>query len=309
MLFTILILLFTVIVVPYIALNFGTEPTILQWEILNQMSIVVGGVISYCFIVGELSRNNSQVDKLWSIVPIWYAWHMTVLGGMNERMVLMSVLVTIWGIRLTYNFARRGAYVIKFWEGEEDYRWEELRKRPGFKNRFVWMLFNLFFISGYQNILIFLFTLPVLTALSTENRPLNYIDWILTIIYVGCVVIEYIADQQQFDFQTEKYRRIRTGEALNEFENGFVSNGLWSIVRHPNYSMEQSIWLVFYLFSVNATGEWINWSIPGCLLLIVLFKGSSDFSEEISSRKYPKYKDYIAKTPRFIPFGNKIRLF
>ena len=309
MLFTILILIFTVIVVPFVALNFGTDPTLLQWEILNQMTYVVGGVIAYCFIVGELTKNNSQVDKLWSIVPILYAWQMTVLGGMNERMVLMSILVTIWGIRLTYNFARRGAYVLKFWEGEEDYRWEELRKRPGFNNRFVWMLFNLFFISGYQNVLIFLFTLPILTGLNKDVGPLNYIDWLLALLYVTFVVVEYFADQQQYDFQTEKHRRIKNGEPLGEYSDGFVSKGLWALVRHPNYAMEQTIWVVFYFFSVNATGEWINWSIPGCLLLIILFKGSSDFSEEISAKKYPKYKEYQAKTPRFIPFGNKIRLF
>ena len=309
MLFTIVILIFTVIVVPFVALNFGTEPTVLQWEILNQLSLVVGIVIAYCFLVGELTRNNSQVVKLWSIVPIGYSWHMTALGGMNERMVLMSVLVTIWGIRLTYNFARRGAYVLKFWEGEEDYRWEELRKRPGFSNRFIWMLFNLFFISGYQNVLIFLFTVPILTCLNNDASALNFIDMLLALIFVVFVAIEFIADQQQFDFQTEKHRRIKSGEPLGEYEHGFVTTGLWALVRHPNYTMEQSIWFVFYLFSVNATGEWINWSIPGSMLLFILFKGSSDFSEEISAKKYPKYKEYQAKTPRFIPFGNKVRLF
>jgi steroid 5-alpha reductase family enzyme len=309
MLFTIVILIFTVIVVPFVALNFGTEPTLLQWEILNQLSLVVGIVIAYCFLVGELTRNNSQVDKLWSIVPIGYSWHMTALGGMNERMVLMSVLVTIWGIRLTYNFARRGAYVLKFWEGEEDYRWEELRKRPGFSNRFIWMLFNLFFISGYQNVLIFLFTVPILTCLNNDASALNFIDMLLALIFVVFVAIEFIADQQQFDFQTEKHRRIKSGEPLGEYEHGFVTTGLWALVRHPNYTMEQSIWFVFYLFSVNATGEWINWSIPGSMLLFILFKGSSDFSEEISAKKYPKYKEYQAKTPRFIPFGKKVRLF
>jgi steroid 5-alpha reductase family enzyme len=309
MLFTIVILIFTVIVVPFVALNFGTEPTVLQWEILNHLSLVVGIVIAYCFLVGELTRNNSQVDKLWSIVPIGYSWHMTALGGMNERMVLMSVLVTIWGIRLTYNFARRGAYVLKFWEGEEDYRWEELRKRPGFSNRFIWMLFNLFFISGYQNVLIFLFTVPILTCLNNDASTLNFIDMLLALIFVVFVAIEFIADQQQFNFQTEKHRRIKSGEPLGEYEHGFVTTGLWSFVRHPNYTMEQSIWFVFYLFSVNATGEWINWSIPGSMLLFILFKGSSDFSEEISVKKYPKYKEYQVKTPRFIPFGNKVRLF
>jgi steroid 5-alpha reductase family enzyme len=51
----------------------------------------------------------------------------------------------------------------------------------------------------------------------------------------------------------------------------------------------------------HATGEWMNWSIAGCVLLLILFKGSSDFSEEISSNKYPQYKAYKQNVGRFIP--------
>ncbi len=304
MLVTILLLIFTVIIVPIISFYMGTPLNSLQTEILWNASYIVSGVIAYCFIVGELSRNNSQVDKLWSVIPIVYVWFMSCEGGMEPRMMLMSTLVTIWGIRLTYNFARRGAYQWKFWAGEEDYRWEELRKRPGFNNRFVWMLFNLFFISAYQNVLIFLFTLPILTALGDNvNNDLTIADWILAALYVGAVVVEFIADQQQYDFQQEKHRRIKAGEDLGEYAHGFVRTGLWSIMRHPNYAMEQSIWIIFYGFSVVATGEWINWSIAGCLLLVILFKGSSDFSEALSAEKYPEYKEYQRKVPRFIPFS------
>ncbi|OJX38612.1 MAG: hypothetical protein BGO87_10370 [Flavobacteriia bacterium 40-80] len=269
---------------------------------------IVAGVIAYCFIVGELTNNNSQVDKLWSLVPIAYVWYMTYLGGMHERMVLMSVLVTIWGARLTFNFARKGAYSWKFWTGEEDYRWEILRKRPGFSNRFVWTLFNLFFICGYQNILIFLFTLPVLTSLGTDASPIQPIDYLLAAVFIFFVVTEFIADQQQHIFQTEKHRRINNNLPLEEYGQGFISTGLWAYSRHPNYASEQAIWIVFYLFSVVATGEWINWSIAGCLLLIILFKGSSDFSEAISAQKYPKYAQYQKKVPRFIPFRGKVTL-
>jgi steroid 5-alpha reductase family enzyme len=303
MLVTILLLIFTVIVLPIVSFYIGTPLNTLQTEILWEASFIVVGVIAYCFIVGEITGNNSQVDKLWSIVPIIYTWFITAQANFPDRMVLMSVLVTIWGVRLTYNFARRGAYQWKFWAGEEDYRWEELRKRPGFNNRFVWMLFDLFFICAYQNTLIFLFTLPILTVIGSDAYlGLTLTDYILAALFVGFVIWEYIADQQQYDFQTEKYRRINSNLPLEEYEKGFVSSGLWSIVRHPNYMAEQSIWIVFYLFSVVATGEWINWSIAGCVLLVILFKGSSDFSEEISARKYPEYKNYQRKVPRFIPF-------
>ena len=147
MLVTILLLIFTVIVLPIVSFYIGTPLNTLQTEILWGASFIVIGVIAYCFAVGEITGNNSQVDKLWSIVPIIYVWFMTAQADFPDRMVLMSVLVTIWGVRLTYNFGRRGAYQWKFWAGEEDYRWEILRKRPGFSNKIVWGLFNFFFIN------------------------------------------------------------------------------------------------------------------------------------------------------------------
>lgn len=302
MLGTIIILIFTVIIVPLFSFYYGTPLTELQQSILWDSSLIAFGVAMYCFIVGEIAKNNSQVDKLWSIVPVIYAWYITYAGGWNDRMVLMSILVTIWATRLTYNFARRGAYTLKFWAGEEDYRWEILRQKPGFNNPLIWMLFNLFFICLYQHALIYLFTLPVLTGLSAAAPALMWADYLLAVLLVVLVIIEYTADQQQWDFQTEKYRRINAKEPLGEYEHGFVRTGLWAIVRHPNYAAEQGIWIVFYLFSVVATGEWLNWSIAGCLLLVILFKGSSDFSEEITASKYSEYKDYQAKTPRFVPF-------
>jgi len=81
-----------------------------------------------------------------------------------------------------------------------------------------------------------------------------------------------------------------------------LDTGLWRFSRHPNYFAEQAIWVCFYLFSVSASGQWLNWSIAGSLLLILLFIGSSTFSEEISAGKYPAYADYQKHVPRFLPF-------
>jgi steroid 5-alpha reductase family enzyme len=303
MLLTIVILFFTVFIVPVLTFYYGTPLNEIQQELLYNSSLIALGVVLYCFLVGEITKNYSQTDKLWSLVPIIYTWYVTIEGGSDPRMVLMSVLVTLWGLRLSLNFARRGGYSLKFWEGEEDYRWEVLRKRPGFSNPIVWSLFNLLFICLYQHVLIYLFSVPIISGLSDKApEGLIWADYLLAVLFIGFVIIETLADQQQWNFQKEKYRRIDAGEELGEYAHGFVRSGLWGLVRHPNYMAEQSIWIVFYFFSVVATGEWINWSIAGALLLLILFKSSSDFSEEISAEKYPEYKDYQNKVPRFVPF-------
>lgn len=304
---TVLILVFTLIFVPLFAFYFDDPLSPLQQATLYKLGVLYLIMALLCFLVSSLSRNYSQVDKLWSIMPIAYAWIAAVESGWEMRIVLMAVLVSIWGARLTFNFARRGGYSWKFWSGDEDYRWAILREKPEFKAPWKWMLFNLFFISLYQMGLILLMTLPIVKSMG--GRPLTAADFLLALLIIGFVIIEAVADQQQWNYQQEKYRRLKNGEKLTGvYALGFTHTGLWAKVRHPNYAAEQAVWVAFYFFSVLASGHWINWSMVGCLLLLVLFKASSDFSEEITAGKYRDYSSYQERVPRFLPkiTGKKI---
>jgi len=300
------ILIVTLLIVPIISYFFGTPLGDMEWLALKTVMYVALAVIVYCFVIGELTDNKSQVDKLWSIIPIAYVWIIADFGNYTPRLMLMLVLVAIWGVRLTYNFSRTGAFSIKFWEGKEDYRWQVLREKPEFQAKWKWTLFNLFFISGYQNILILLFSLPALVVLQFNNTSLGILDYIAALLMLFFIVIETVADQQHWKFQTKKHGLIKAHKPLTgDYKKGFLDKGLWAFSRHPNYWAEQSIWAAFYLFSVSASGQWINWSIAGCLLLLVLFQGSSDFSEEISASKYPEYSKYQKKVSRFLPWFTK----
>lgn len=303
---TAILLIITLLVVPIFSYFFGTALGPLEIEALYKVVYLTGAVALYCFVVGKLSNNNSQVDKLWSIVPIMYTWVIADYGNYAPRLVLMAILTSVWGIRLTANFAMKGAYTLKFWAGEEDYRWAELRKKPEFQPRWKWTLFNLFFISGYQNALILLFTLPALVALQFKDVPLGMFDYAVAAFMLFFIAYEMIADIQHWRFQSKKWALINAGSELTEpYKKGFLDSGLWALSRHPNYFAEQAIWVCFYFFSVAASGQWLNWSVAGCLLLIILFQGSSNFSEEISARKYPDYAKYQERVPRFIPIGKK----
>ena len=288
--------------------NANLNFTSIEWAALIQVFQVTLGVALLCFVVGELTGNNSQVDKIWSLIPIYYGWHFAAAAGFEPRTNIMAILVTLWGLRLTFNFARRGGYSLKFWGGEEDYRWSVLRQTPALQSRWTWMLFNLFFICLYQNALILLFTLPILEAWRFSYNALGTADYLVAGLMFLLIVIETLADQQQYVYQTEKHRRLNAAKqgdaslaADPYYKKGFTHTGLWKYMRHPNYSAEQGIWICFYLFTVSAGSTWINWSIIGAVLLLFLFRGSSDFSENITAAKYPDYADYQKKTPRFIP--------
>ncbi len=303
---TAILLFVTLLVVPVFSYFFGTPPDAAGWAAIHALLIVLGVVVAYSFIVGELTGNNSQVDKLWSLLPILYVWIVACYGGYSPRLTVMAVLVTLWGVRLTANFAMKGAYTWRFWAGEEDYRWLVLRQKPEFQPRWKWSLFNLFFISGYQQALILLFTLPSIVALQHNDAPLGWADLLAAALMLFFIAFETAADIQQWNYQSRKHALIREGKPLTgDYEKGFLDRGLWSLSRHPNYFAEQSIWVSFYLFSAAASGEWFNWSIAGCLLLIVLFQGSAAFSEEISAGKYPGYARYQKEVSRFIPLGRK----
>jgi len=271
-----------------------------------------------CFVVSTITGNASQVDKIWSITPWVYTW--MALDTSNPRSILMAVCATIWGIRLTWNFNRRGGYEWPPWNGEEDYRWPALRQGiiPGFTlldRRVPWMVFNLTFISFYQNWLLWLTAAPSLvvyaagrsTACCGEsvcpNPSLKALDFVAAGLMLTFIVIESVADNQQFRFQTEKYRRKGAGEPLDgDFADGFNQSGLYAIVRKPNYASEQMIWVCFYLFSVAATGDVFNWSCLGFILLIALFQGSGWMTELITLKKYPKYAMYQKRIGLYLPF-------
>ena len=294
----------SLIVCPLLYIFVGPVLDASQLETLKILLYICGGSALFCFVVGELTHNNSQMDKLWSLLPIAYTWVIAIKGGMDTRLVVMAVLATLWGARLTFNFARKGAYKLKFWEGEEDYRWPVLRAKKEFQPHWKWMAFNLFFISIYQNALVLMITFPALVLMSVDV-PFGWVDALAAVLMFGFIVYETIADEQQWAFQTTKWKMIKEGKKLEElpapYNKGFNTVGLWNRSRHPNYFAEQGTWCAFYVFSIGGGIGLINWSIAGALLLIVLFLGSSAFAEEISGSKYPEYARYCQQVSRFFP--------
>ena len=248
------------------------------------------GVIAVTWLLSVITREYSWVDRVWSIAPPVYVWLMVYrTPDASPRLWLIAVLTTLWGARLTFNYARKGGYA----PGGEDYRWAILRQKLG---PIGFQLFNATFIAPYQNALIFLLVAPA-NDLATSATPLGWLDVVLTAAFLAFLTGETIADQQQWNFHKAKTARKAKGEAGPQF----CTTGLFRYSRHPNFFCEVAQWWVIYGFGVAATGHLFHWSILGPVLLTLLFDGSTRFTESITKSKYPEYGDYQRSTSRLLP--------
>ena len=245
------------------------------------------------YLLSVVTREYSWVDRLWTLCPPIYCLIVAAsLDFESVRVNLMTVLVCVWGARLTYNYARKGGFA----KGGEDYRWAEIQKRMG---PIGFQVLNLVFIAPGQMLIVWLFTAPVHIAWINQEMALNWIDALAGLVFFAFLAGEAVSDEQMWRFQQEKKRNIAAGEPVDQ---GFMTTGLFVYCRHPSYICEFGMWWSFYWFAIAASGQLVNWTWPGFIVLTMIFFGSSRLAESISLSKYPSYADYQASTPRIIPF-------
>ncbi len=261
-------------------------------ELLLPMGLCAG-VAALCWLLSLVFREYSWVDRIWSVVPPVYIGTFAAASAWSDpRLNLMTALTALWGARLTFNYARKGGYA----PGGEDYRWSILRGRM---KPWQWQLFNLFFIAGYQNLLLLLIALPAHTA-AVHRAPLTGVDLALAALFLALLAGETVADQQQWNFHQQKKARAAAGEAE---PLGFLDTGLWAYSRHPNFFCELGQWWVIYLFAVSASETLVHPTLVGPVLLTLLFHGSAQFTESITASKYPRYAEYQRRVSRIIPWS------
>ena len=257
----------------------------------GDMLILALVLAALCWLFSVLTREYSWVDRIWSICPIiyclWVAW---AADFDSARLNLMAALVTLWGVRLTFNYARKGGY----WKGGEDYRWDTVKERTG---PVGFQVLNATFVAPGQMILIWWFTAPIHTAWQWRDAPFTWIDVALGVLFLLLFIGETVADEQMWTFQQDKKRKLENGEEAEPF----LRTGLYRYSRHPNYFCELGMWWTLYFFAISASGEWLHWTGLGFILLTLLFHSSTNLAETISSGKYPSYKDYQASVPRLVP--------
>ena len=243
------------------------------------------------FAFSRYYGNSSTYDPYWSVIPPLLALYWYAAGGGEQvdpvRAIGVIVLVWLWGIRLTANWATH-------WEGmrHEDWRYPLVRQRAG-KAAF-WA--DLLGIHLYPTAQVFLGCLPIYAVMTHGGRPFGALDLIAGALTLGAIAIETIADLQLHAFIATR----RPG--------AFIQSGLWSWSRHPNYFGQMSFWWGLMLFGLAAAPQEWPWIVPGALTMSVMFTFASiPLMDQRSLERRPGFDAYMRRVSAIVPMPPKRR--
>nr|XP_002124274.1 uncharacterized protein LOC100182009 [Ciona intestinalis] len=197
------------------------------------------------------------------------------------RRVLLSTMVTVWAARLGLFLFYRVLH-----EGG-DKRFNKVKSKP-VTFLIYWMI---------QGVWIIVMSAPVLFVNNErQNVPINTRDYVGFAVWLFGMFFEIMADLQKLTFR-------------NNPDNAgkFISSGLWSISRHPNYFGEIVLWVgVFIIASSDLTGwTWVSILSPVFLYYLLNNVSGVPILERSGLKRYgelPEYKQYINTVPVLVPF-------
>jgi len=237
------------------------------------------------FAFSTTYANSSFYDPYWSVAPIaiavfWAMWAENADIDIHRQVLSLS-LVIAWGVRLTFNWARR-------WEGmgHEDWRYVDLRQKAG---PYYWIV-DLLGIHLFPTIQVFLGCLALYPAVSSGSNEFNALDVFAVVLGIAAVVIETTADNQLQDFVKHK----QPGEIMR--------NGLWAYSRHPNYFGEILFWWSLWLFALAADWEWW-WTVIGPVAITLMFVYASvPMIDKRHIERRPGYEDHMRRISAIVPW-------
>jgi steroid 5-alpha reductase family enzyme len=267
-------------------LTLHLTPLAAPWDAL--LADIVATVVIFCF--SRYYKNSSVYDAYWSVAPpllaiLWLWQWMDVVNP--QRAWLIIGLVTLWGIRLTANWALH-------WQGmhHEDWRYPLVRQRAG---RFAWLA-DFWGIHVFPTLVVFLGCLPIYAIMRYGGAPLTIADMLAALLTLTAISIELIADIQLHRFIAQKQK--------GQVTDTFIQSGLWSWSRHPNYFGEMMFWWGILACGLAAIVQW--WMFLGAIsIALMFFLASIPFMDQRSLERRAGYRDYMQHTASIIPWRRK----
>lgn len=246
------------------------------------------------FIFSRLYKNSSFYDAYWSVVPpliaLYWALEATAIEATavavdDTRAWLVIVLVWLWGIRLTVNWAT-------YWPGleHEDWRYGPIKTNAGKWNA----LADFSAIHLFPTVIVFVACLPIYAAVAMDARPLNWLDYVAAAVTALAIIIELLSDIQLHRFLAHR----KEGEIMK--------TGLWAYSRHPNYFGEWLFWAGLALFGIAAVPSAWWWVLPGSVAMLIMFLVASiPMIDKRSVERRPEYEAHMARVSGFVPWFPK----
>ena len=241
------------------------------------------------FVFSRLYKNSSFYDAYWSVIPpliaLYWTMAATAQGIDMTRAWLVVILVWLWGVRLTANWAT-------FWPGleHEDWRYGPIKTNAGKWNA----LADFSAIHLFPTVIVFAACLPIYAAVAMDARPLNALDYLAAAVTLIAILIELVSDIQLHRFLTHR----KPGEIMK--------TGLWALSRHPNYFGEWLFWAGLALFGLAAVPSAWWWVLPGAIAMLVMFLVASiPMIDKRSVERRPEYQAHMARVSGFVPWFPK----
>jgi steroid 5-alpha reductase family enzyme len=199
-----------------------------------------------------------------------YCIYLTTSGDLNWGSLVISILVILWAGRLgTFLFTRIA-------KDGEDKRFRTIK--PDIAQFFMtWTL---------QGMWVSLCSLCAITGIASETGIIvNNIFYIGLVMFIGGFAIEIVADQQKTAFR-----------AIPENRNKYITSGLWSRSRHPNYFGEITLWTGVAVMSFSSLSgiEYLTLISPIFTYLLLVKISGVRMLEGRGQKTWGNDEDYIA---------------
>ena len=174
------------------------------------------------FFIALLKKDNSIIDSVYGLGFIITAYILTYLklqvAPITTFTTLLLILITIWGIRLSYRIYRKNR------NKDEDFRYKEWREDWMREGKIYFLIRSHLQIFVLQGVVISIVLLPfTMSLLGSGQLP--------TLLSIGAIVwligffFETIGD-----YQLDRFLKTK-----NNHGGTIMKNGLWKYTRHPNY--------------------------------------------------------------------------
>lgn len=258
--------------------------SILSILLINLTTIMI--LMLGLWLVSLAIKDASIADIFWGLGFIVLAW-MTffIAKGYPLRSLLLTLLVTFWGLRLALHIGWRN-----LGKGE-DPRYRTWRRQYG--KSFWWV--SLLKIFLLQSIILWIISLTVqMGQISAQPASFTRFDYLGVFFWCIGFFFEAVADWQLARFKSNPDNQ---GQVMDK--------GLWALSRHPNYFGEILVWWGLFIISLSTFAHLWTVISPLVITYLLLKVSGVPLLESGLKKRNPEYDAYIQRTSAFIPLPPK----